>query len=420
MPIEDLILPHTFIHADLSAHGTSQLKKFSIQEIFTFAISWLNEPSICPYYSDAKGEDLAKKLGQIVDSKQSRIQFLVNSIWSRGLNLYQVADIDTQLISREKVLTTWTHFTFHLGSGELFVPVLEPAMLVKGLERAMYPMILGHIFVTSTSDMGMIFIRFQTFNPRPKKSGPLVPHRPLYIALPASSPHVFMSSNDPSLLRSARLALRTVVTTPGRPVVLSTNSEIPFRSLNSFAVLKGASRHASALGKWADYAKGRYDASPLAASHTAVNEQKATNEPPKVAAPSSVPLSQNPDFLKAISVSGNKLMDTLNSDATPSPSERQRIANIKFYGHASLNPGDAETHIPVSVFQAKINEPVENSSRAPLVTIEFEGSDVFGGLHELAVNEANIVDVNRIPSWLTGENSNTTSGKVRNGNFEPL
>ena len=56
----------------------------------------------------------------------------------------------------------------------------------------------------------------------------------------------------------------------------------------------------------------------------------------------------------------------------------------------------------------------EISNRMITMKLKFSGSDIFGGLHELC--DRNLIDVDKVPGWLAGENG-TFSGTILNGEF---
>lgn len=59
-----------------------------------------------------------------------------------------------------------------------------------------------------------------------------------------------------------------------------------------------------------------------------------------------------------------------------------------------------------------MNEPENPSQWRPTVQITFQGNHVFAGIRQLV--EAGIVDGERMPGWMTGEDG-VTVGVVRHG-----
>jgi central kinetochore subunit Mis15/CHL4 len=93
---------------------------------------------------------------------------------------------------------------------------------------------------------------------------------------------------------------------------------------------------------------------------------------------------------------------TLGSSLTPAPLDRLDIRLLD-------KPGSSEEQDNV------VDDVDDSTSTLPAVSLTFSGSDVIGGIRKLA--ELGIVDPERMPSWMTGEEG-VSVASVRQG--QPL
>ena len=100
-----------------------------------------------------------------------------------------------------------------------------------------------------------------------------------------------------------------------------------------------------------------------------------------------------------------------------------KLANERFHGDSEYMEDKEEitecTNVQFSSAEFSIKSRYRGSGRnnepfIPNITMRLQGSDVFGGIKELALKR--IVDITKIPGWLTGENG-ASSGAIVNGRF---
>lgn len=294
-------------------------------------------------------------------------------------------------------------------------------------------------------------------------------HKPFYILLPISSPHVIHSVFPPDDVCS-RLILQTLETTlanddfykVNRPCEaktnkLDTNTSIitsrkirifrdadipkPIKNLNTMFLLRGISRFGSSLGAWAPYAEGVVDMDIFE------NELKHLIVQPE----------------EMIELDGHSDDDLQGRPKAEDRKQRKIISALKFKGtlkrikpkklyKCNGNHGDSDDYNDASIDLEEYEQNNENffeseqkrlqnryASAVPIneskfeikaqlekkktqgnekdvfsFTMELTGSDVYGGLHELA--DQGVIDPCKIPDWLTGEvpmGGTVVNGKLR-------
>lgn len=219
MAIDDLSLPNTFIHKGLSDRAVRQLRKFSKPQLLELVKLWLaNSRNAPPILSEEQSmaidgdESFTEQRLNIVRNrfenadilnapKSTILREITMEYWSKGLNLFQVAEVESKYILEFQNRHSWTHSTFLLGSGEEFIPSIEPESFLTAFQTALYPMILGHTYITRHTELSLTILRLQIFNPKPRPSSPLLPLRPIYLAFPTSSPHVLHSAGEDLIMR---------------------------------------------------------------------------------------------------------------------------------------------------------------------------------------------------------------------------
>lgn len=394
MAIDDLSLPNTFIHKGLSDRAVRQLRKFSKPQLLELVKLWLaNSRNAPPILSEEQSmaidgdESFTEQRLNIVRNrfenadilnapKSTILREITMEYWSKGLNLFQVAEVESKYILEFQNRHSWTHSTFLLGSGEEFIPSIEPESFLTAFQTALYPMILGHTYITRHTELSLTILRLQIFNPKPRPSSPLLPLRPIYLAFPTSSPHVLHSAGEDLIMRGVFHALQTILSYPTSIVTLKQSQDVPSKSLQAFATLKGISRHAASLGAWGVYAADMVDSSVLS-------------------------LENHPN------------QSAISSDEA---TKRIQLANLRFHGHTSKD-GNKTQPVQIQTFEAHMKEPHEDGNFTPSLTIRLEGDDVFHGMYKLVKD--GIADAETLPDWLTGEELHQ-SGKAENGRFLPM
>lgn len=311
-------------------------------------------------------------------------------------------------------------------------------------------------------------------------------HKPFYILLPISSPHVIHSATLNEDV-STKLILQTLETTLSNSHIrnelsiskltktknkLNTNSSIvnsnkikifrdsdvpkPIKNLNTIFLLKGISRFGSSLGAWAPYADGDIDMGifDTELKHLIVqpenyidlteDDERELSEvekdrkiiaglkfkgslkkinPKKLFSRKDIENEYDDVYDESIDANDDddgddiSIADFNNNNTTQE--ERQRLKDP----YASLVPvQETKFEIENDILKFmnkkyKLKAKGKAKKQPFSFSMELLGTDVFGGLHELAVNGS--VDPVKVPSWLTGD-SGTANNIIKNGKVKKL
>lgn len=313
----------------------------------------------------------------------------------------------------------------------------------------------------------------------------LIPHKPFYILLPASSPHII---HTPLMAEdvSTKLILQTLETTLSqsninskkakhtkrkdnedlsdesllnRKIKIFADFDIPnpVRNLNTIFVLKGISRFGSSIGAWVPYADDIVDIGILGdeMKHQTIqpeyyidltedeNKSEDNNEMDRkrVAALKFkgciTKLKSKKLFETCLNLDNNEV-DYRGDSQIESDKSIEEIDDIdainSFIDHRnSILKDPYSSIVPISECKFEIeddiktffdkrkrNNKTKNKQASSSGTkfkfgLEFYGTDVFGGLHELSAN--NFIDPYTIPDWLTGE-SGSAGGIIKENKIE--
>lgn len=296
----------------------------------------------------------------------------------------------------------------------------------------------------------------------------LLPHKPFYILLPVSSPHIIHSPLNPDNV-STKLIMQTLENTLSnsyyykqnktndhsdkisnqRNKILTVNHKhqkikifpdndivVPVKNLNSLFVLKGISRFGSSMGAWAPYAEGVVDTEIFGneLNHIALNPENLIDltdeitegtdnnyemKKRKIVAALKFKgvvkkYSSKNKFYETDELNNNKInVISLDSDVE----NDDEISEANFENERLKDPFASIIPIHRCVFNVVSNvSNGKNKKKAKPTEIGFEmellGTDIYGGLHELAVKGS--VDPYKIPDWLTGE-TGSFNCSIKNG-----
>lgn len=218
---------------------------------------------------------------------------------------------------------------------------------------------------------------------------------PIYLAFPDSSPHLIHSYLPPDnvYLKTVFQALTTIFSQQGKQLSLKESAEIPVKSLAALSVLKGSNRSAQAQGAWGVYARGEAD---------------SQNNP------------LEPYSLCTKRRQEQELEEDIRRSSKRGLSDKslQKLTNLRFHGNIDYSTGDEVPNVQFSsaefLLKSEFKGKRNNGNFKPTITLRLHGSDVFGGIKDLAMER--IVDVAKMPGWMTGERG-ASSGVVENGRF---
>ncbi|QPG74807.1 hypothetical protein FOA43_002143 [Brettanomyces nanus] len=462
------ILSNTYIPPLSPNTIAKELSRLSTESLFNLVELWFTLPVTQPTPNKQKRrhgvtqQQLVEKFKVVVKSlraaKSSKKRKLIDRIlvdfYPEGLNALQLAQLDIQLMVDKPNLYTWVSSTAKIISNigpideikdalDDFIFSLDSQSFLDHLIKNLANLYLTHIYISRHPQLPLIIIRIQMYEyvhlKRAKRgsiSGSLsngqnpdiISRKPYYLVIPTSSPNLIHSVSNVDDLTS-KLILQSVETTLSsslRRVKLIKNKEPPLKTLEAMHILKGISRFGHALGSWAPYADGTVDIGPLGDPTQHIVLRPAKNGAYER------PQSQDEErkMIAALKFKGS-LFPKLKSDRLyeDNRKKRQRLATglVSTDGEDDIDeeqPNEYQSIVPVQsgdfIVQNKLKEPynedktIRDVSDAPSIRLRLFGSDIFAGLHQLAVE--GIVDPKTIPSWLTGEEG-LHRGIIKDGEF---
>ncbi|TID22571.1 hypothetical protein CANINC_003346 [Pichia inconspicua] len=290
-------------------------------------------------------------------------------------------------------------------------------------------------------------------------------HKPFYVLLPLNSPHVIHSPYNSDNI-AAKLVMQTLETSlmhiyskersmarksvklMKNPIsAISVDQKIkifkdcdivkPIKNLNSMFMLKGLTRFGSALGAWSPYASGDVDIDILGDEyrHLIINPEDyvdLTSETDDEA--DSDVVDDSNDKGTIVKIKERLVVSDLRFKGTVRRIDLDTMLNsnvsknvLNNHGEMDINEENFITNesnrlndkyasiIPIQETKFEVeSEIVSMSQEAKRFNFKLElfGTDVFGGLHELAAK--GIVDPYTVPDWLTGQNG-PSGGCVKKG-----
>ncbi|CDK26687.1 unnamed protein product [Kuraishia capsulata CBS 1993] len=365
-------------------------------------------------------------------AKRKLIDRIIAEYWTKGLNALQLAQIEIQGIVDRPSGYSWVSSVAKVISdgrpatedSDDFIFSLSSQEFLENLIKSLSSLFLTHIYVSRHPKYPLIMIRIQVFEfthlslrrgngrgGRPE----IYSRKPYFLAIPMSSPHVIHSEGDDLVSNIVIQAVEMTLSSTQRQIKLVKSAEPPVRSLDTMHIFKGVSRFSNSLGSWAPYADGTVDLSPLAdpVNHLSLNPSRLASSEDK----------ENDDAYRV-----RKETAAVRFRGTLGKFESERM-----YEHVTpikrkpiVLEGEDED-------MDEAGRKTEYSSIAPVQFAEFSvrkregteksatfkmflmGNDIFAGMHELAVQ--GVVDIDRIPGWLTGAEGNTP-GVIEDGAFK--
>lgn len=360
--------------------------------------------------------------------------------WPQGLNLFQLAQLDCHLIIYRPNSYYWKSSTAWNTKDEKMLLQIDPCNFISSLERDLAKLYMSHFYICEHPELPLIMCRVQLFDlnneflisskhqPNDDTSLPevvvdytelakkkTVSRKPYYLNFPLNSATI-IHSPDTDLY--SQLILQSVQRTISQRelLTLKPNEENPVRSLNSMHILHGVSRLANCLGTWASYANTNIEISPLdkPEKHKIVRGSVILDDESR-----SEEAAKNARMEKAMIRFKGSTNGVQSRKAYEAKRFNQRIYKLGTEEKVSMEEqitSKYESIIPVEKVQFWLKE-THNDEQIGTICIKLQGKDVFGGLHELC--DKGMIDVNKIPGWLTGENG-IDSGTIVDGVFQKI
>ena len=404
-------------------------------------------------------------------SKRDAVSRILEGDWRQGMTLYQLAMADFAYLDEHPTSQYWTAYhilplrmptqddpdneeVLKVDKESLQIPRFHPATFLQNLQEQGLPDVKAHYHFHRPESLPLLLLRIFVVDSPYNSSLALssVDHsgttanfdtsRTVYLAFPDGSPWLYISKTQktgPVVLGDSK-GLRDLIV-DGVPKALSRPRErftlkatsLSSRNLWSLLDKKGPGRGNAAGGGWSIYANEKNKKSPIdsipptppLSRDSSEFEHSRKRKAPfgqaerdrkraKLLAEARFGDSGHVDDGKGVERVEVVLLDPFPPDDTIEESEEEDEE-----GPEQNKPGKRR--------KSKVNAVLEQASKdlredeeeddestewAPSLKVTFSGSHVFAGIRQLV--EAGIVDGQRMPGWLTGEEAVTT-GVVRHG-----
>lgn len=437
---------------------TKSLGKLSRQALLDLAFTWLDDRNIAsfPPYLQADEEDgpdedealpypaeeTIEQVRQVYEDLQDRkgakrevLERILEGDWRHGITLRQLAMADLRYMDDHPASLRWTALELSRidtkqkksqkpppadWSGS--VPRMQAATFVQGLQREISPLVKAHYHLAHSATLPLTFLRiFVVDSPyqSPRQAAEIFTDssRVIYVAFPDSCPYVYTSiaastgskaapspssvaTDTRTLQRLVRDSIPKALSRPQERFSLQATS-LAAKNLPTLLALRGPGRSTASNGAFSIFADAAIEGSPLdprpsntvspeehiQTSHSSPVEGKEnTNGPAAKRRSSGIDTDPVSPDSKKRRLAIHSRFGTLGSSLAPAPLDRLDIRLLD-------KPSSSDEHDDGDVD--------DSTSTLPAVSLTFSGSDVIDGIRKLA--ELGIVDPERMPSWMTGE-----------------
>lgn len=369
---------------------------------------------------EGAGEDASEGVTASAPPKRKLIEKILYEYWTGGLNLLQISQVDCQLIVDRPNAYYWVLSTARDcgGAGAEAPIVLAPQQFLDALAADLSALFMTYIYVCRHPTHPLVIVRVQVFDLQPKGGGGdvsrphILSHKPFFLAVPMNSPHIIHSPGQSLVAKIVLQCVERCLPQDATNVLKLVALEAkPVRSLELMHILRGSSRFGSSLGAWTPYADGLVDSAPLDSTQDHV---LLGRKPPAVPTDAMARLRQLANLRFKGSVDGKVQSERLYDDVRPAKRKRAR-------SNEDTPVSEFASIAPIQYAEFVLADAIGASEEPARIKLKLSGSDVYGGLHELAVQttdpEQTVVDVRTVPGWLTGEEGDA-SGVVTQGRLQ--
>lgn len=429
---------------------TKALGKLSRQALLDLALTWLDDRNISafppylqqdehggpdddealPYPAAETIEEVRQAYEDLQDRKGGKrevIDRILEGDWRNGISLRQLAMADLRYMDDHPASLRWTALELsRVGkqsskaqqedwSGA--VPRMQAATFVQALQREISPLVKAHYHLARSATLPLTFLRiFVVDSPyqSPMQAATVFTDssRIIYVAFPDSCPFVYTSiaasgsktapstssvaTDTRTLQRLVRDAIPKALSRPQARFALNATS-LAAKNLATLLALRGPGRSTASNGAFSIFSDAALEGSPLdpRPSNTVLPDEHI-----------GIDLSdkENPDrdSTKRKSVEGAAL--------SPVSKQRRLTVHSRFGTGSSLAPAPLD-RLDIRLLDRPGAED-DDDSTLPAVSLTFSGSNVINGVRKLA--ELGLVDPERMPSWMTGEEG-VSVATVRHG-----
>jgi central kinetochore subunit Mis15/CHL4 len=384
-----------------------------------------------------------EELRQRKGGKREVIDRVLEGDWRHGITLGQLAMVDIQYLEDHPKAQTWSAFRLglvdkkqQLGEREddddllASLPRLHAATFLSNLQREISPLVKAHYHLARSKSYPLIYLRiFITDSPyhQPRHgAGTYLDYaRILYIAFPDSSPYVYTSisastgaktgpsaaplTNDPRALRGiVRDALPKALSKQNERYKLEATA-LTAKSLETMLALRGAGRTNEANGTFSIFADAVLEGTPI------------DPRQPTTVAPEDYRAGEDkentPSDRQDLKRKGS---DAYNGKAASPATKRRKVAVLSRFGTSGTSSSQAVLNrLDIRLLDRPgdeaddVDDESSDAGDSPYtMSLSFAGNNVVAGFRKLA--ELGVVDPDRMPSWMTGEEG-VSSAVIRRG-----
>lgn len=421
-----------------------------------------------PCQSVAELQQLYTDMQEQRGAKRDVISRILEGDWRHGLTLYQLAMIDFAYLDEHPTSQKWTAYkilplthlqqdaqdeVLKIDETSLQIPRFHPSTFLQNLQDQVLPDVKAHYHFYRPTDHPVLMLRvfvidspynsqlaLSSLNSKGTATN-FTSARTVYLAFPDGSPSLYISKSQSAGASAAGegKSLQSLIV-KGVPKALSRPRErftlkttgLSSRNLDALLDRKGPGRGNAAGGGWSIYANEKNKKSPLdavlpspplsrASSHSEhskkrpspMGQQRRESKRAKLVAKARFGDSAIVTDKKGVervdvliqdpypSVNGIDAQDSEEGDDVPAPARRGPRRDLD----DALEEAEGDND----------EDPQTSSRWTPNVRITFQGSHVFAGIRQLV--EAGIINGERMPGWMTGEDGVTT-GIVRHGRIK--
>lgn len=378
-----------------------KLRRLSVLVLSKLLIEWVERFAV--RRREANVERIKDYLEDKLKDKIGRAELaslIVAKYWSKGLNMFQLAEVDTLVLFQHPKSYVWNCHFIYENESDLHSTLIMPDDFSENLRSLLS--VQGqknHIYCKRHPTLPLNVFRIQLYDIS-RNDQHVSQRAPFYIATTiAKSPVIFhtnygqydiyakliMQLTKETLLMSEKAGLLHPQTiSSGRSatyLVLKDEGPVPTKNLENIAKLAGVDGTGDTMAAWSGYSKDTADTTPLT------------------------------DGRKHRSATGRKSLSN-----AADKSNLQKKSMLRFKGKELAGAPEYDSEIPVE--KATFSVIDEHKGRLSTNQIEFKialnGKDVYGGLHELC--DQGMLDVEHLPGWICGEHGNK-SGTIKFGQF---
>lgn len=435
-------LPSTLRIPSTSPSVSKSFNKLSRQALLDLVFQWLDDNNVysfppylerdaienadvddeetSPYPAEQTVDDVRNAYQDLQERKGGKrevIDRVLEGDWRHGITLRQLAMVDICYMEDHPASLRWTALELaRIGGAKddqtsdlsACLPRVHASTFLKNLQQLIAPLVKAHYHLARSASLPLTFLRILVTNspyqhPRQLPESLLDSSRVIYIAFPDSCPYIYTSvsstgskaststttavgTDTRSLQRIVRDAIPKALSRPQERYTLKATS-LSAKSLQALLSLRGPSRSTAANGAFSIFADAVVEGSPL------------DPRPANTVSPEEYMSQSLEKENKRTEEGGAKDTDT------HAPKRRKLAVNSRFGTSGSLSSAPLDrfdVRVLDSPGEHRRGDTQERSEEWQLaLSLSFSGSDVISGIRKLA--ELGIVDPERMPSWMTGE-----------------